>query len=112
MAPSTIRITEPCATKRALLSRNSPTVLRFSRPETNDEVFELYGPEESAVELVKIVARMLPRSIEWEPTNEKFEFNRDTHCGSWLCDLKPIGRIANLGPERADTATERNTNGR
>ena len=76
-------------------------------------------------ELVKVVARMLPNSIEWEPTNEKFEFNRDTHRGKWHCDLKPIGcidenlmahfdqdAIANLGPERTNNTTERNTNGR
>jgi hypothetical protein len=85
----------------------------------------LYDPEESVVELVKAVARMLPRSVEREPTNEKFEFNRDTHRGKWRCDLKPIGyvdenlmahfgqdAITNLGPERANNATERNTNGR
>ena len=53
----------------------------------------MYGPEESVVELVKIVARMLPHSVEWEPANEKFEFNHDTRCGSWRSGLKPIGRI-------------------
>ena len=125
MARSTIRTITPCATKRALLSRSSATVLRYSRPETNDEVFELYGPEESVVELVKVVTCMMPDSIEWAPANERIEFGRDTHRGSWRCDLKPIGRIdknlmprfdqnaiANLGPERANNATERKINGR
>ena len=76
-------------------------------------------------ELVQVISRMLPNSVEWGLANEKFEFNRDTHRGAWRCELKPIGRIdenlmarfdqdaiANLGPERADNATERNTNGR
>lgn len=74
------------------------------------------------MKLVKVIARMLPNSIEWEPSNERLEFDRDTHRGSWRCDLKPIGRIdenlmahfdqdaiANFGPERANNATERNT---
>ena len=85
----------------------------------------MYGPEESVVELVKVVARMLPNSIEWEPSSESIEFDCGTHRGSWRCDLKPIGRIdenlmahldqdaiANLGPERANNATERNNDGR
>ena len=68
---------------------------------------------------------MMPRSIEWKPSNESIEFDHDTHRGVWPCDLKPIGRIdenlmahldrdtiANLGPERADNETERNNNGR
>lgn len=75
------------------------------------------------MKLVKVAARMLSHTVEWEPVNEKFD--RGTHQGSWRCDLKPIGRIdenlmahfdhdaiANLGPERADNATERNNNGR
>ena len=77
------------------------------------------------VELVKVITRMMPRSIEWKPSDETIEFDRGTHRGSWRCDLKPIGRIdenlmahfdqdaiANLGPERADNTTERNNNGR
>lgn len=77
------------------------------------------------MELVKAITRMLPRSIEWEPSNEPIEFNHDTHRGEWRCDLKPIGRIdenlmahfdqdaiANFGPERADNVTERKNNGR
>ena len=84
----------------------------------------MYGPEESVAELVKVITRILPNSIEWKPANEELEFNRDTHCGSWRCDLKPIGHIdenlmahfdqdaiANLGSERANNTTERNTNG-
>lgn len=50
-------------------------MIRFSRPETNEEVFQIYGSEENVVELVKLVARMLP------------------HKGRWSCDLKPIGRV-------------------
>ena len=46
----------------------------------------MYGPEESMVELVKIVARMGAHK-------RKFEFNHDTRCGSWRSGLKPIGRI-------------------
>ena len=77
------------------------------------------------VELVKVITRMLPHSVEWAPSNERTGFDPDTHRGSWRCDMKPIGRIddnlmarfdqdaiANLGPERTNNATERNTNGR
>jgi hypothetical protein len=68
---------------------------------------------------------MLPNSIEWGPSNESIKYDHDIHRGSWRCDLKPIGcinenlmahfdqdAIANLGPEWANNATERNTNGR
>ena len=92
MAPSTIRITEVCQTKRELLSRSSATVLRFSRPETNEEVFQIFGSEENVVELVKTVARMLPHSINWEIENERLDTS-DTHTGRWRCDLEPIGRV-------------------
>lgn len=108
-----------------MLSRSSATVLRYSRPETNDEVFEIYGPEESVATLVRVISRLLPHSIEWEPSSESIKYDRDTHRGEWRCDLKPTGRIdenlmahfdkdaiANLGPELADNTTERNTNGR
>ena len=42
MARSTIRITEPCPTKRELLSKNGPTALRSLRPGTNEEVFKFH----------------------------------------------------------------------
>lgn len=44
------------------------------------------------VALVKLVARTLPNSIDWEIGNERLE-NPCTHAGRWRCDLKPIGRI-------------------
>ena len=125
MARSTIRTITPCATKRALLSKNSPTVLRYSRPEANEEAFEIAGSDRDIVELIKVITQMLPHSIEWGHSNESIEFDRGTHRGEWRHDLKPIGRIdenlmahfdqdaiANLGPERADNAAERNNNGR
>lgn len=44
-------------------------MLRFSRPESNEEVFQISGSEENVVELVKTVARMLPHNIDWEIKN-------------------------------------------
>lgn len=67
-------------------------MLRFSRPETNEEVFQIFGSEENVVELVKTVARMLPHSINWEIENEQLD-TPGTHTGRWSCDLKPIGRV-------------------
>lgn len=67
-------------------------MIRFSRPETNEEVFQISGSEESVVELVKTVARMLPHTIDWEIKNERLDTS-DMHTGHWSCDLKPIGRV-------------------
>lgn len=67
-------------------------MLRFSSPETNEEVFQIYASEENVAELVKTVARMLPHSIDWEIANEQLDIS-DTHKGRWCCDLKPIGRV-------------------
>ena len=67
-------------------------MLRFSRPETNEEVFQISGSDENIVELVKLVARSLPHSIDWEIANEQLDIS-DTHRGRWRCDLKPIGRV-------------------
>lgn len=67
-------------------------MLRFSRPETNDEVFQIAGSVQDVVDLVKLVARMLPHSIDWEIENEQLN-TLDTHTGRWSCDLKPIGRV-------------------
>ena len=44
------------------------------------------------VELVKLVARMLPHDIDWEIANDQLDIS-DTHKGRWSCDLKPIGRV-------------------
>ena len=44
------------------------------------------------VEFVKLVARSLPRSIDWEIANEQIDIS-DTRMGRWHCDLKPIGRV-------------------
>lgn len=52
----------------------------------------MYGPEENVVELVKIVARMLPHNIDWEIQNEQLDAP-GIHTGRWSCDLKPIGRV-------------------
>ena len=60
MARSTIRITEPCPTKQDLLSRSGPTVLRFSRPETNEEVFEFFAADHTAIELFITARRLMP----------------------------------------------------
>lgn len=67
-------------------------MIRSSRPETNEEVFQIAGPEGDVVELVKTVARMLPHSIDWEIANKQLDVS-DTHTGRWYCDLKPIGRV-------------------
>ena len=92
MARSTIHITEVCQTKRELLSRSSATVLHFSRPETNEEVFQIYGSDADIVELVKLVARNLPNSIDWEIKNEQLDA-LGSPTGRWRCDLEPIGRV-------------------
>ena len=60
MAQSIIRITEPCQTKRDLLSRSSATVLRFSRPETNEEVFEFFAADHTVIELFMTARRLMP----------------------------------------------------
>lgn len=57
-------------------------MIHFSRPETNEEVFQIFGSEENMVELGKIVARMLPHSSTLQ-----------AHTGRWSHDLKPIGRV-------------------
>lgn len=44
------------------------------------------------MELVKLVARMLPHNIDWKTENEQLDIS-DTHTGRWRCDLKPIGRV-------------------
>lgn len=44
------------------------------------------------MELVKLVARMLPHNIDWETKNERLDTS-DMHMGRWSCDLKPIGRV-------------------
>jgi hypothetical protein len=44
------------------------------------------------VELVKMVARMLPHNIDWEIANDQLDIS-DAHKGRWCCDLKPIGRV-------------------
>ena len=44
------------------------------------------------MELVKLVARMLPHDIDWEIANNQLDI-ADTHKGRWSCDLKPIGRV-------------------
>lgn len=44
------------------------------------------------MELVKIIARMLPHSIYREIKNEKSDAP-GIHTGHWSCDLKPIGRV-------------------
>lgn len=44
------------------------------------------------MELVKLVARMLPHNIDWKTENEQLDIS-DTHMGRWSCDLKPIGRV-------------------
>lgn len=67
-------------------------MIRSSRAETDEEVFEIAGSDENIVELVKIVARMLPHNINWEIANEQLDTS-DTHMGRWRCDLKPIGRV-------------------
>lgn len=67
-------------------------MLRFSRPETNEEVFQISGSEKNVVELVKTVARMLPHNIDWGIKNERLDTS-DIHTGGWSCDLKPIGRV-------------------
>lgn len=67
-------------------------MLRSSRPETNEEVFEIAGSDENIIELVKRIARYLPHSIDWEIANEQLDIS-DTHTGRWRCDLKPIGRV-------------------
>ncbi len=67
-------------------------MLRFSRPETNEEVFQIAGSEQDVVELVKIGARMLPHNIDWEIKNKQLDIP-DTHTGRWSCDLKPIGQV-------------------
>lgn len=66
-------------------------MLRSSRPETNEEVFEIAGSEKDVAELVKRVARTLSNSVEWE-TNVQPNAP-DTHMGRWRCDPKPIGRV-------------------
>lgn len=90
-------------------------MLRFSRPDTNEEVFEIAGPDDSVAELVRLVARSLPGYIQWEAHNERLEW-LDTHAARWRCDLKPVGYVdenIGLAPERADNTTERNkTDGR
>ena len=43
------------------------------------------------VELVKLVARNLPNSIDREIKNEQLDAP-GSHTGRWCCDLKPIGR--------------------
>lgn len=101
-------------------------MLRFSRPETNEEVFEIAGPDDDVVALVQLVARSLPSYIQWETYNEQIEYP-DTHMGRWKCDLKPIGYVdenltahlnpevleeLNLVPERAKNTTEGDSNGR
>ncbi len=67
-------------------------MLHFSRPETNEEVFQIYGSDADIVELVKLVARNLPNSIDWGIKNEQLDIPV-THTGRWSCDLKPIGRV-------------------
>lgn len=67
-------------------------MIRFSRPETNEEVFQIAGSDQDVAELVKILARMLPHSIDWETKNEQLDAP-DSHTGRWRCDLKPIGRV-------------------
>lgn len=67
-------------------------VIRSSRPETNEAVFQIAGSEQDVVELVKILARMLPHSIDWEIKNEQLDAP-GLHTGRWCCDLKPIGRV-------------------
>lgn len=67
-------------------------MIRFSRPETNEEVFQIAGAEQDVVELVKIVARMLPHNIDWEIANDQLDTS-DMHKGRWSCDLKSIGRV-------------------
>lgn len=44
------------------------------------------------VELVKLVARNLPNSIDWEIKNEQLDAP-GSHTGRWCCELKPIGRV-------------------
>jgi hypothetical protein len=44
------------------------------------------------VELVKMVARMLPHNIDWEIANDQLDIS-DPHKGRWCCDLKSIGRV-------------------
>lgn len=65
-------------------------MLRFSRPETNEEVFQIYGSD--MVELVKLVARNLPVNTIREIKNEQLDAP-GSHTGRWCCDLKPIGRV-------------------
>ncbi len=67
-------------------------VIRSSRPETNEAVFQIAGPDQDVVELVKILARMLPHNIDWEIKNERLD-TPGSHTGRWSCDLKPIGRV-------------------
>lgn len=91
-------------------------MLHFSRPETDEEVFQISGSEQDVVELVKVVARMLPHSIDWEIKNEQLDIP-DMHMGRWSCDLKPIGRVdenlvARLDREWAGQLTERIEDGR
>lgn len=51
-------------------------MIRLSRPETNEEVFQIAGSDQNMVELVKLVARMMPRSVEWD--TEEPKNGRDT----------------------------------
>lgn len=44
------------------------------------------------MELVKLVARNLPNSIDWEIKNEQLDAP-GSRMGRWRCDLEPIGRV-------------------
>ena len=67
-------------------------VIRSSRPETNEEAFQIYGSDANIIKLIKLIARNLPNSIDWEIKNEQLDAP-GAHTGRWRCDLKPIGRV-------------------